>query len=86
MISLWVATSYMIRSAGARFGSLVTALPATFMSAVSMTYILMAKEGLRLGAGIAYPAGIAFAVALFAVYMWILWKKRLSPANALGNR
>jgi len=86
MISLWVATSYMLRSGGARFGSLVTALPATFMSAVSVTYILMAKEGLRLGAGIAYPAGIAFAVALFAVYMWILWKKRLSPAKALGNR
>jgi hypothetical protein len=47
----------------------VTALPATFMSAVSMTYILMADEGLRLKAAVAYPVGIVFAMALFAVYI-----------------
>ena len=53
----------------ARWASLLTALPATFMSAVSMTYILMAPEGFRLGAGIAYPVGIGFAAALFALYL-----------------
>ena len=74
MISLWVATAYLIRTGRSRFGSLVTALPATFMSAVSMTYILMAKEGLGLGAGFAYPVGIAFAAALFVVYMVLLKK------------
>ena len=74
MISLWVATAYLIRTGRSRFGSLVTALPATFMSAVSLTYILMAKEGLGLGAGFAYPVGIAFAAALFVVYMVLLKK------------
>ena len=69
MISLWMATAYLIKVGGKGLGSLVTALPATFMSAVSMTYILMAKEGLRLSAAIAYPAGAAFAVAVFAVYV-----------------
>lgn len=38
------------------------------MSAVSLTYILMASEGFGLSAGIAYPAGSVFAAALLAVY------------------
>ena len=69
MISLWVATAYLLQKGRVRIGSLVTALPATFMSAVSMTYILMADEGLRLKTAVAYPAGIVFAAALFAVYI-----------------
>jgi carbon starvation protein CstA len=69
MISLWVATAYLLQKGRVRLGSLVTALPATFMSAVSMTYILMADEGLRLKAAVAYPVGIVFAMALFAVYI-----------------
>ena len=69
MISLWVATAYLLKTHEGRWTSLLTALPATFMSAVSMTYILMAPEGFRLGAGIAYPVGIVFAAALFALYV-----------------
>ncbi len=68
MISLWVATAYLLKTHDNKRVSLVTALPATFMSAVSMTYILMAKEGFRLSAGIAYPVGTVFAAALFGVY------------------
>ena len=75
MISLWVATAYLLKHGKTRLGSLVTALPATFMSAVSLTYILMAKEGLRLQSAIAYPAGVVFAAALFAVYMVTLSRK-----------
>ncbi|MBQ7615974.1 MAG: carbon starvation protein A [Butyrivibrio sp.] len=70
MISLWVATAYLLKSGKSFKSSLITALPAAFMSAVSMTYILMAKEGLSLGAGIAYPIGIFFAAALFVVYLF----------------
>ena len=69
MISLWVATAYLLKTHENKMMSLVTALPATFMSAVSMTYIMMAKEGFRLGAGIGYPVGIVFAVACFAFYL-----------------
>ena len=76
MISLWVATAYLMKKGKARFGSLATAMPATFMSAVSMTYILMAKEGLRLGASIAYPAGVVFAAALFVAYLLMLRRHR----------
>ncbi|MBR2807025.1 MAG: hypothetical protein IKE18_09650 [Oscillospiraceae bacterium] len=68
MISLWVATAYLLKEQRRRGSSLITALPAAFMSAVSMTYILMAKEGLRLSENVAYPAGICFAILVFAVY------------------
>ena len=76
MISLWVATAYLLKTSRNKRMSLITALPATFMSAVSMTYILMANEGLRLGAGISYPAGIVFAVACFAFYVTKLNRSR----------
>ncbi|MDD6189701.1 MAG: carbon starvation CstA family protein [Clostridiales bacterium] len=72
MIALWVATAYLIRNGGRRWYSLLTALPATFMSAVSMTYILMAKEGFSLGATVAYPAGVVFAAACFGLYVFRL--------------
>ena len=75
MISLWVATSYLI-SKRKYYGSLITALPATFMTAVSMTYILMAKEGFELSAKVAYSIGIAVAVLLFCVYAYISVSKR----------
>jgi len=74
MISLWVATAYLLKKGKYRFGSLMTSLPAAFMSAVSFTYILMAPEGFELPSTIAYPAGGAFAAALFAVYVAI-WRK-----------
>ena len=48
----------------------MAAIPATFMSAVSCTYILMADEGFKLSAGICYPVGIVFAVALFALFLF----------------
>ncbi len=76
MIALWVATSYLIKEGKYRYGSFITALPATFMSAVSMTYILMAKEGFRLSGSIAYPVGVLFATALFLLYLVLLRKKR----------
>ena len=69
MISLWVATVYLIKTNKHKFVSLITALPATFMSAVSLTYILMANEGFGLSSTIAYPVGITFASILFVIYL-----------------
>ena len=81
MIALWVATAYLIKNGKYRFGSLLTSLPATFMSAVSMTYILTASEGFRIATGVAVPIGIAFAAGAFIMYL-VFWtlalrKKRL---------
>ena len=75
MIALWVSTAYLVQNGKSRHASLLTALPAAFMSAVSMTYILMAREGFGLSSGIAWPAGAVFAVLLFAAYMIISGRK-----------
>lgn len=76
MISLWVATSYLLKKGKKRIYSLLTAFPATFMSAVSMTYILMAKEGFSLSQNIAYPVGIIFAMSCLAIYFYIGFIKK----------
>ncbi len=69
MIALWVATAYLVKKGKYRFGSLLSALPAAFMTAVSVTYILTAKEGFRLSTAIAYPVGIAVAASLLVIYL-----------------
>jgi carbon starvation protein CstA len=74
MISLWVATAYLVKKGTYRFGSLITAIPAAFMSAVSMTYILTASEGFRISQSIAVPIGIGFAAVLLVVYA-VLWTR-----------
>ncbi|MBR4725252.1 MAG: carbon starvation protein A [Lachnospiraceae bacterium] len=68
MISLWVATAYLVKTSKKAICSLITAIPAVFMSAVSLTYILIADEGFRLSARISYPIGILFAVTLLVLY------------------
>ncbi|MBQ7668203.1 MAG: carbon starvation protein A [Clostridia bacterium] len=75
MISLWVATAYLIREGKYKLGSLLTAIPASFMSAVSLTYIFMADEGFGLSMKIAYPTGFLFAFGLFIVYIITLKNK-----------
>ena len=59
-----------------RFSSLVTALPATFMTAVTTTYIMMAKEGFQMSASVAYPAGILLAIGAFAWYLTYAMKTK----------
>ena len=76
MVALWVATSYLIKNGKKKIYSLITALPATFMSAVSMTYIIMAPEGFKLSSSIGYPVGIAFALILFIIYCYMLNRKK----------
>ncbi len=75
MISLWVATSYLLKTNRSKIASLITALPAAFMSAVSMTYILVADEGFKLGTSIAYPVGIGFASVCFVIYIFMAARK-----------
>ena len=76
MIALWVATAYLLKKGKYRFGSLITAIPAAFMTAVSITYILMAKEGLRLDQTLSYIIGAAMALAAICVYFICLLRGR----------
>ena len=76
MIALWVSTAYLLKKGTYRFGSLLTALPAAFMTAVSTTYILTAKEGFRLPQTVSCIIGICAAVILFTVYLAALIRRR----------
>ena len=58
MIVLWTASMFLFKE---KKNYWITAVPATFMSAVSMTYFFYAKECLNLGTKVAYPAGIIIA-------------------------
>ena len=76
MIALWVATAYLLKKGKFRFGSLLTAFPAAFMSAVSLTYIMMAQEGFRLTQTISYISGASFAAVLFVIYLVFLIRRQ----------
>lgn len=69
MIALWAGATYLAKYVS-KNASFIAAIPATFMSAVSCTYILMADEGFKLSAGICYPVGIIFAVAMLAIFLF----------------
>lgn len=74
MIALWSFAVYLKQN---KINHWMATVPATFMTAVSFTYILQAKEGLQLSTSISYPVGIAIAVALFALYMVKIGNKKL---------
>lgn len=68
MIALWAGAVYLCRNVGAGKG-FIAAIPATFMSAVSVTYFCIAPECyLMLDRMVAYGIGIAVAVLFFAIY------------------
>ena len=69
MITLWAAAMYLAKNAKKWWYSLICAFPATFMSGVSCTYILMANEGFKLSKTISYPAGLIFALACLVLYL-----------------
>lgn len=66
MIMLWVGAVYLVKEG--RFHWIAT-LPAAFMTAVSVTYILQAPEGLRLPTAISYPVGIAAAIGALGYFL-----------------
>lgn len=81
MLVLWSASMYL---ASEKKNFWITAVPATFMSAVSATYFSMAPECLGLipffknNAAFAYPFGIVVAVVFLGMFMKASAKHRLS--------
>ncbi len=85
MITLWVSTAYLLKKGKYRFGSLITAFPAAFMTGVSVTYLLMAEEGFGLDQTVSYIAGAAAAAVLFIVYL-IALKRKNNPRSGKSLR
>lgn len=69
MVTLWAVAVYLYRARRGTGYFLIAMVPAVFMSAVCMTYILQAPEGFGLLTTIAYPAGIAFAGICLALFL-----------------
>ncbi len=69
MIVLWTGAVYLYRKMDNKMVSLIAAIPATFMSVVTTTYILQAGEGFHLSTTVSYPAGVVFAVVFLLLYL-----------------
>ena len=79
MIVLWAASMYLFQE---KKNYWITAVPATFMSAVSCTYFVLAPECLGsllnsktadgatiYNTAVAYPIGVIFAIAMLALFI-----------------
>ena len=69
MIVLWTGAVYLYKKCEKRFAWVIPCVPATFMSVVTFTYILQAKEGFQMDPSITYPAGLAFGAVCLALFL-----------------
>jgi len=67
MVVLWAGAVHLAKQ---RSFYWIATIPAVFMTAVSVTYILQAPEGLRLPTSISYPVGIASAILALVIFLW----------------
>ena len=80
MIVLWAASMFLFYE---KKNYWITAVPATFMSAVSATYFTMAPECLGafgLTSAVAYPVGIVVAVLFLGIFVYTIKKRDVKPA------
>ena len=70
MIVLWTGGVFLHKFGFPPIACLMSALPATFMTAVSITYFFQAPECLHLSTSIAYPVGIVVALAFLALFCY----------------
>lgn len=82
VFTLWAATVYLARR---RKAYIITLIPAVFMTAVSVSYLLFAPrpEGIGLDWWIAVTAGIGVAFGLFILFMVSLPKIKRTPKEDL---
>src|SRR5574344_1567549 len=82
MIVLWTGAVYLYRTASNKNAYLVAVIPAIFMSVVTTTYILQAKEGLELSTSITYPAGFVFAAIFLVLFLKATEMKKTDVAGS----
>jgi len=73
VFTLWTVTVYLVKQKGGAW-YLVTLLPALFMTAVSVTFILVDKTGLHLNA-VAAP-WIGLGTFIISEFLFLLWKHK----------
>lgn len=84
--SLWISTIYLLKEGKYLYGSLITAIPAAFMSAVTITYIL-GEPSIALGKfiplNISCIIGGSLAIALFGIYIGFLIRMRIIKKDTI---
>lgn len=76
MIVLWTASVYLLYNSKKTFYVLLTALPAMFMTAVTVTYIFTVSEGFGLDHGISVVIGLISMIAAGMTFVLLVLKKR----------
>ena len=84
MIVLWAASMYLFYE---KKNYWITAVPATFMSAVSITYFMLGNECLGqflnpaggFNTALAYPVGILFAALFLGIFLYSIKKRDVKP-------
>ena len=84
MIVLWAASMYLFYE---KKNYWITAVPATFMSAVSITYFMLGNEclgqflnkGGNFNTPLAYPVGIVFAALFLGIFLYSIKKRDVKP-------
>ena len=71
-IVLWTAAMYMVTKGRSHW---FATIPATFMTAVVTTYILIAPEGFHLSQTIAYTVGILTTIATLSIFLYVVNQK-----------
>lgn len=74
MMVLWTIAVYLCRYRS-KISSWMASIPATYMTAVTIAYILQAKEGLRINAMVSDVIGISIAAIVFIFYMVKVYTK-----------
>ena len=74
MITLWTVSVYLCKYVGKNI-SMIAAIPAAYMTSVSVAYILQAKEGFHLQALPSDLAGIFTALICFGLFIAMVYLK-----------
>jgi carbon starvation protein CstA len=82
MIMLWAAAAYLYQENKLHW---IASIPATFMTAVSMTYILQAPEGFGLPVSISYPGGLGLTVLIVIAFVMQVRKRKANAATAVSR-
>ncbi|MFT5872515.1 MAG: carbon starvation protein CstA [Clostridium sp.] len=81
-IVLWTAGMYLVTIGKNHW---IATLPATFMTAVCTSYILIAPEGFQLSQSISYPAGIIAAIAAMGIFLTAAKKVQVKKVGVKNN-
>lgn len=89
VFTLWACSVFLVSHCKNRWFSFITVIPATFMSAVCVTYILVADEWFKLDRTVSYISGIAVALIFLCVFLFktkfLTGKSKTFSANSLAD-